>query len=141
MLSVSNEERIIMAQMQKKLDLIESKLNYFLDGKKNNLLTERNSVPMLDPEDCRFLEEARQEIYSKYDATSNYPRSFRSSINGAEGYSTTSDRIFKSHTKNNNVWDSARSMKHKQDAYATEEESNTVSSQHGGMVRTNLVFQ
>lgn len=100
MSSVSNEERIMMAQMQKKLDLIETKLNYFLDGKKSHLMTERNSLPVLDPEECRFLEEARQELYSKYDAPSNYPRSFRSSVNGAEGYSTTTDRVDKSRTKN-----------------------------------------
>lgn len=76
------EEKTLMMEMQKKLELIESKLNYFIGGK--SVKTGRHSQPILDTEESKFLSEARDKLYGQFESPSEALRSYRSSLHGEE---------------------------------------------------------
>lgn len=55
-------ERHLMVEMQKKLELIENKLNFFMEESKWDKGFEKNAFQILDSEESKFIEQARRQL-------------------------------------------------------------------------------
>ena len=81
--SASVEEKYIMLEMQRKLEMIESKLNYFMDESKYDQEYDRTSFPILDHNESKFLEHARKQLNMPSELSSKPKTSItRSSVQG-----------------------------------------------------------
>ena len=79
--------------MQKKLEAIENKLNFFIESSPKKTPSESQSIPVLDSDEAKLLQQARKEIYAKFETPSEPTKSFRSSVNGAKEKSMASDQV------------------------------------------------
>lgn len=143
--SISIEEKQMMIQMQRKLEMIESKLNYFMEESSSNDHSQRTGVPILSNEETKFLEQARYELYSRFEPNSEYHKSMsKSSLQGAEDRSVLSEYLVGGSVRNkdgftaqNNINNGGLKNNFRQnrltsDLNSVQVESYEVSNQHGG---------
>lgn len=143
--SMSIEEKQLMIQMQKKLEGIENKLNFFMQEVTNRTSFGASEKHLLSPEENKFLEKAKHEIYAKAEPNTEYRKSFsKSSLQGNEEGSVKSENFImqsfrKSNVKvkfesenNSNAKHNLRLTTFTNDTNSTCNEASEVSNQHGG---------
>lgn len=81
-----------MLQMQQKLEIIENKLNSFMKSSPQRSDIGRESQSVLGLEENKFLKQARNLVYSKFDEHSSTTKSYRSSLNEDQEKTVKSDQ-------------------------------------------------